>query len=75
MTEDYALGMELKKQKYHCRYVREYLALGTPPSDLTSKVLLAVAIAETACRHVEMVKDNPIMFPLVYLTALASPCR
>ena len=28
MTEDYALGMELKKEKYHCRYVREYLALG-----------------------------------------------
>ena len=28
MTEDYALGMELKKEGYHCRYVREYLALG-----------------------------------------------
>ena len=28
MTEDYALGMELKKENYHCRYVREYLALG-----------------------------------------------
>ena len=27
-TEDYALGMELKKEGYHCRYVREYLALG-----------------------------------------------
>ena len=31
MTEDYALGMELKKEGYHCRYVREYLALGMSP--------------------------------------------
>ena len=30
MTEDYALGMELKKEGYQCRYVREYLALGVP---------------------------------------------
>ena len=28
MTEDYALGMELKKETFQCRYVREYLALG-----------------------------------------------
>ena len=28
MTEDYALGMELKKEGLHSRYVREYLALG-----------------------------------------------
>lgn len=31
MTEDYALGMELKKEGFHCRYVRDYLALGAPP--------------------------------------------
>lgn len=28
MTEDYALGLELKKEGYQCRYVRDYLALG-----------------------------------------------
>ena len=28
MTEDYALGLELKKEGFQCRYVRDYLALG-----------------------------------------------
>jgi len=28
LTEDYALGIELKKERFQCRYVRDYLALG-----------------------------------------------
>lgn len=28
MTEDYALGLELKKEGFQCRFVRDYLALG-----------------------------------------------
>lgn len=31
LTEDYAFGMELKKKRFHARYVREYLAVGEAP--------------------------------------------
>ena len=31
LTEDYAFGMELKKKRFHARYVREYLAMGEAP--------------------------------------------
>ena len=34
LTEDYALGMLLKMNKWHCRYVEEYLALGEAPDNL-----------------------------------------
>ncbi len=34
MTEDYALGMELKKFGWHCRYVQEYLAIGEAPHEV-----------------------------------------
>jgi hypothetical protein len=34
LTEDYALGMELKKRKWHCRYVEEYLAIGEAPEQV-----------------------------------------
>ncbi|KAK9857954.1 hypothetical protein WJX84_008696, partial [Apatococcus fuscideae] len=34
LTEDFALGMELKKCKYHCRYVEEYLAVGEAPDQV-----------------------------------------
>ena len=31
LTEDLALGMELKRAGWHCRYVQEYLAIGEAP--------------------------------------------
>jgi endoglucanase len=31
LTEDFALGMELKKRKWQCRYMREFLAVGEAP--------------------------------------------
>ena len=34
LTEDYALGMELKKFGWHCRYVQEYLAIGEAPDQI-----------------------------------------
>ncbi len=34
LTEDYALGMELKKRKWQCRYVNEYLAVGEAPEQV-----------------------------------------
>jgi cellulose synthase/poly-beta-1,6-N-acetylglucosamine synthase-like glycosyltransferase len=34
MTEDYALGMEMKKFGWHCRYVQEYLAIGEAPHEV-----------------------------------------
>jgi endoglucanase len=34
LTEDYALGMELKKRRWECRYVNEYLAVGEAPEQL-----------------------------------------
>ena len=34
LTEDFALGMELKKKKWECRYVDEYLAVGEAPEQL-----------------------------------------
>ena len=34
LTEDYALGMELKKYGWHCRYVQEYLAIGEAPEQI-----------------------------------------
>ena len=34
MTEDFALGMELKKKKWHCRYVQAYLAVGEAPDQI-----------------------------------------
>jgi len=36
LTEDYALGIELKKQRFQCRYVRDYLALGDRPSQASA---------------------------------------
>ena len=34
LTEDYALGMQLKKFGWHCRYVQEYLAVGEAPDQI-----------------------------------------
>ena len=34
LTEDFALGMEMKKRKWECRYVDEYLAVGEAPEQL-----------------------------------------
>ena len=34
LTEDFALGMEMKKLKWHCRYVQAYLALGEAPEQI-----------------------------------------
>ena len=34
LTEDYALGMELKKRRWQCRYVNEYLAVGEAPEQV-----------------------------------------
>ena len=34
LTEDFAMGMELKKLGWQCRYVREYLAVGEAPSEI-----------------------------------------
>lgn len=34
LTEDYALGMELKMYGWHCRYVQEYLAIGEAPDQI-----------------------------------------
>ena len=28
LTEDFALGMEMKRNGWHCRYVNQYLAVG-----------------------------------------------
>ena len=34
LTEDFALGMELKKYNWQCRYVQEYLAVGEAPDQI-----------------------------------------
>ena len=34
LTEDYALGLELKKRRWQCRYVNEYLAVGEAPEQV-----------------------------------------
>jgi cellulose synthase/poly-beta-1,6-N-acetylglucosamine synthase-like glycosyltransferase len=34
LTEDYALGMEMKMRNWHCRYVEEYLAIGEAPEQV-----------------------------------------
>ena len=34
LTEDYALGMEMRAQGWHCRYVEEYLAMGEAPDQV-----------------------------------------
>jgi endoglucanase len=34
LTEDYALGMVLKMNKWKCRYVEEYLAVGEAPEEI-----------------------------------------
>ena len=34
LTEDYALGMELTKRRWRCRYVEEYLAIGEAPEEV-----------------------------------------
>lgn len=31
LTEDFALGMELKRNGWHCRYLNQYLAMGEAP--------------------------------------------
>ena len=34
LTEDFALGIELKKRQWQCRYVQEYLAIGEAPEEV-----------------------------------------
>ena len=34
LTEDFALGMELRMLGWQCRYVQEYLAVGEAPSEI-----------------------------------------
>ena len=34
LTEDFALGMEMKKYNWQCRYVQEYLAVGEAPDQI-----------------------------------------
>ena len=31
LTEDFALGMEMKRNGWHCRYLNQYLAVGEVP--------------------------------------------
>ena len=31
LTEDFALGMEMKRYGWHCRYLNQYLAFGEAP--------------------------------------------
>ena len=31
LTEDFALGMEMKRYGWHCRYLNKYLAVGEAP--------------------------------------------
>ena len=31
LTEDFALGMEMKRNGWHCRYLNQYLAVGEAP--------------------------------------------
>lgn len=35
LTEDFALGIELKKLSWQCRYVSEYLAVGEAPEEVS----------------------------------------
>lgn len=60
MTEDYALGMELKKFGWHCRYVQEYLAIGEAPHEVRNmyqqrsrwtKVVLKLACCAVMCLY------------------------
>ena len=34
LTEDFALGMEMAKCGWRCRYVQEYLAIGEAPTEI-----------------------------------------
>ena len=34
LTEDFALGMEMAKWGWRCRYVQEYLAIGEAPTEI-----------------------------------------
>ena len=34
LTEDYALGMEMLKRQWQCRYVPSYLAVGEAPEQV-----------------------------------------
>ena len=34
LTEDYALGMLLKMNKWQCRYLEEYVAVGEAPDNV-----------------------------------------
>jgi cellulose synthase/poly-beta-1,6-N-acetylglucosamine synthase-like glycosyltransferase len=41
ITEDYALGMELKRLGYNMLYLKEYLAYGEAPTDMRNIFRLA----------------------------------
>lgn len=71
LTEDFALGMYLKMNKWHCRYVEEYLAIGEAPDQVRNcfqqrsrwtKVLSHLArpssISLTSCSQTEKSRDQ-----------------
>ncbi len=50
LTEDYALGMELTKRKWKCRYVEEYLAIGEAPEEVRNCFQQRSRWAKVCCK-------------------------
>ena len=67
MTEDFALGMELKKKKWHCRYVQAYLAVGEAPDQIRN-------CFQQRSRWTKVISADPIVLgPCNALTGISEP--
>ena len=51
LTEDYALGMVLKMNRWKCRYVEEYLAVGEAPDEVRNCFQQRSRWTKVGCMH------------------------
>jgi hypothetical protein len=49
LTEDFALGMEMKRNGWHCRYLNQYLAVGEVPLLCCAVLCCAVLRCAALC--------------------------
>ena len=66
LTEDFALGMELKKRNWSCRYVCDYLAIGEAPDQIRNCFQQRsrwTKVSQPPCRALllAMLCDNSLM--------------
>ena len=73
LTEDYALGMVLKMNRWKCRYVEEYLAVGEAPDEVRNCFQQRSRWTKVGCMQLLKIATLPaIKFDVITLVSEAA---